>query len=118
MTSPGARHSIEKAKTEVAGGRNWRAKEILQGAVAKTHADLEPEFLEVYGVLLDSMGDRFEAGKYLFLSGRRIDAYVDPIELFLDRTRRSHVNDLIAQFPAQIRTRGLGNLPPLGSSRI
>jgi len=85
----------------------------LQGSLACQLYALEPEFLEAYGALLDSLGDRFEAGKYLLLSGKRSDAYAEAIEIFLHRTRRTTVNDLVGQFPAAIRRHGLGHLPEI-----
>jgi hypothetical protein len=104
------RAKLRAASAEVDAGRQWRAKEILQGCLA-SDAALESEVLEAYGSLLDSLGDRCEAGKYLFLSGQRGPTYSEPIEVFLQRYRRADVTDLIAQFPAQIRRQGLGNLP-------
>jgi hypothetical protein len=103
---------------EADAGRQWRAKEILQGSLASQLYALEPDFLEAYGALLDSLGDRFEAGKYLFLSGKRGDAYAEPIDTFLYRTRRTHVNDLVGQFPAAIRHHGLGHLPEIVRSEL
>jgi hypothetical protein len=105
------RATLRRAKAEADAGRRWRAKEILQGSLACQLYALEPEFLEAYGALLDSLGDRFEAGKYLFLSGKRSDAYAEAIEIYLHRTRRTPVSDLVGQFPAAIRRHGLGHLP-------
>ena len=71
MTAQWVREKIRLAQAEVAAGRPWRAKEMLQGALASETYVLEPALLEAYGALLDSLGDRFEGGKYLFLSGER-----------------------------------------------
>lgn len=102
--------TLHRAEAEVEKGRLWRAKEILQGSLSQENHALEPDFLEAYGVLLNEMGDRFQAGKYLFLSGKRQEAYTDAISLYLHRTRRIHINDLIHQFPARIRRQGFGQL--------
>ena len=102
--------TLNRANAEVAKGRLWRAKEILQGSLSQERHALEPDFLEAYGVLLNESGDRFLAGKFLFLSGKRHEAYTEAISLFLDRTGRTHINDLIRQFPARIRRQGLGHL--------
>ena len=111
VTAPWVREKIRLAEAETAAGRPWRAKEMFRGAIASKSYALEPDLLEAYGLLLDSLGDRFEAGKYLFLSGKRSPTHVDAIEIYLHRTRRTHVNDLIAQFPAAVRHHGLGHLP-------
>lgn len=111
--SPSVLATLNRAKAEIEKGRLWRAKEIFQGSLSQERHALEPGFLEAYGVLLNDLDDRFLAGKYLFLSGKRQEAYTDAISLYLDRTRRSHVNDLIRQFPAQIRCQGLGHLPEI-----
>ena len=110
VTSPSGLSTLKRARAEVEKGRLWRAKEILQGSLSQENYAIEPDFLEAYGVLLNDLGDRFQAGKYLFLSGKRHEAYTEAISLYLDRTRRTHVNDLIRQFPARIRRQGLGHL--------
>ncbi len=110
MPSPSVLATLQRAKAEAEKGRFWRAKEILQGSLSQENHALEPDFLEAYGVLLNELGDRFQAGKYLFLSGKRCEAYTEAISLFLHRTRRTHINDLIRQFPARIRRHGLGHL--------
>lgn len=107
---PSVLATLHRARAEAEKGRLWRAKEILQGSLSRESHALEPDFLEAYGVLLNEMGDRFQAGKYLFLSGKRHEVYTEAISLFLDRTRRTHINDLIRQFPACIRRQGLGYL--------
>jgi hypothetical protein len=107
------RETLRRAKAEADAGRQWRAKEILQGSLSCQLYALEPDFLEAYGALLDSLGDRFEAGKYLFLSGKRCDAYAGAIEIYLHRTRRTTVSDLVGGFPAAIRRHGLGHLPEI-----
>ena len=111
MTAQWVREKLHLVETEIAAGRAWRAKEMLQGAISSKSYVLEPDLLEAYGALLDSLGDRFEAGKYLFLSGKRSLQYEEAISLYLQRTRRTHVNDMIAGFPAALRHHGLGHLP-------
>ncbi len=109
-TSPSVLGALNRAKAEIEKGRLWRAKEIFQGSLSQERHALEPDFLEAYGVLLNEIGDRFQAGKYLFLSGKRHEEYAEAISLYLHRTRRTHINDLIRQFPATIRRQGLGHL--------
>ncbi len=110
VPSPSVLATLHRAKAEVEKGRLWRAKEIFHGSLSRESHVLEPEFLEAYGVLLNQLGDRFQAGKYLFLSGRRYEVYAEAISLFLDRNKRTHINDLIRQFPARIRRQGLRHL--------
>ncbi len=61
--------SLDRADQAVREGRLWRAKEILQGGMRSAGYDVV--FFERLGVLLLRMGDLLEAGKFLFLSGRR-----------------------------------------------
>lgn len=111
MPKTGVRDKIRKAQAEVAVGRTWRAKEILRGCVGSVDYALHPELLEAYGALLDQLGDRYEAGKYLFLSGSTNVEHQAAIGVYMDRNRLATANDLVAQFPAAIRYRGLGHLP-------
>jgi len=104
------RAKLASVQSEIDAGRPWRAKEMLQGSLATEYA-LEPEILEAYGRILDSLGDKCEAGKYLFLSGQRAPQYAEAIQIFLDRHRKTSVSGLIASFPSQIRHHGLGHLP-------
>lgn len=72
-----------KVEMEIRAGRLWRAKEMVQGALAKPEFD--PDLLEKYGQILLAMGDDLEAGRYLFASGRRRPDYRRAIDLFASR---------------------------------
>lgn len=109
MTRPSPDRLLARADREVANGRAWRAKEMLRGAVRTYPTD--PRVLTAYAVVLDSLGDRVEAGKYYFLSGERGGRAAGPIGTFLERHGRGRVEDLIAQFPRAIRTCALRDLP-------
>jgi hypothetical protein len=100
---------VKRAAIEIAAGRHWRAKEILRGAIASNR--VEPAILQAYGELLESLGDRFEAGKYLFLSGVREPGYAAAISLFLDRQRKNTSWSLIASFPTGVRRLPFERLP-------
>jgi hypothetical protein len=100
---------LDRANAEFAGGRAWRAKEILRGNIAAGR--VEPEILETYGRLLERFGERIEAGKYLFLSGVRKPEYVEAISLFKHRHARRSGPDLIAQLPAAVRLKPFAALP-------
>ncbi len=113
MPESHVQQKLARVSDEIEAGRSWRAKEILQGCIATPYA-LEPEILEAYGKLLDSLGDRCEAGKYLFLCGQRdpeYPEYAEAIAVFLDRHRRAPASDLVALVPSRIRQAGLGSLP-------
>ena len=104
-----ARQIVEQAESEVHRGRAWRAKEILRGAIASGR--VEAEVLESYGRLLDSLGDRVEAGRYLFASGVRTAEYRDAIDLFIARHGKRRGRDLLAQLPTRLRKAPLASLP-------
>jgi len=96
-----SRSTLSRATHERRAGRDWKAKEILQGAVSNHPTD--PRVLEAYGRVLHDLGDRIEAGKYLFLAGAQDDVARSDIELFLERHGRGHPRNLVGQFPAQLR---------------
>lgn len=104
------RSLVERVDAEVAAGRAWRAKEILRGHVAVAWPGQVVS--ERYGVLLADLGDRLEAGKFLFLSGVRKAEYEDHISLFLKRHGRSRPENLLAQFPRSTRRQRFADLPP------
>jgi hypothetical protein len=100
---------IEKADREIAKGKLWRAKEILQGAIG--HAGYETEIYEKLGLVLLRMQDLAEAGKYLFLSGARKPEYLEPIEIFIGRYQKKPHN-LYNQFPRSARLAKIEDYPP------
>jgi hypothetical protein len=100
---------LGRVEEQIQSGQLWRAKELLRGAIGLGRVD--SSILERYGQLLESVGDRMEAGKYLFLSGVRRPEYAAPIDLFLSRHRRGGPKALVAQFPNAIRCRSLKELP-------
>jgi hypothetical protein len=101
---------LSRVEAHAQTGHVWRAKELLRGAIGSGQVDAR--VLERYGQLLESVGDRIEAGKYLFLSGVRQPDYQPSIHLFLNRYSRSGPKSLVAQFPSRIRCRPLNELPP------
>lgn len=100
--------TFARAESALNRGEIWRAKEILQGTLASQ--PYHPELYEWYGRVLLEMGDLLDAGKYLFLSGRRDAAYEAPITLFLDRFRDRDAGELVRVLPA--RARDVDRLPP------
>jgi hypothetical protein len=101
---------LGRADAEIAAGRVWRAKELLRGNLSSR---AEPALLERYGRLLEELGDRVEAGRYLFFSGSRLPEYEQPIALFLQRhAKKRSRRALIALIPAPVRRRRFQELPP------
>ena len=100
---------LTRVDAELTAGRAWRAKEIIRGAIAGGKA--EPAILECYGRLLERLGERVEAGKYLFLSGIRNPEYEESIALFKARHAKRTGKDLVSQFPAGIRRQEFHALP-------
>ena len=101
---------LSRAQAASARGRAWRAKEILRGNIASGR--VEPEVLEAYGLMLETLGERAEAGKYLFLSGAHAARYSEAISVFKRRTANRRGADLVAQFPAGVRRRPFHELAP------
>ena len=99
---------VARAEREIAAGRAWRAKELLRGALA-TRA--ERVLLERYGRLLDLLGERYEAGRYLFLSGVRTPECADAIAVFLTRNAARGSTDFVKLFPAAVRRLPFEQLP-------
>ena len=73
----------DRVDEAIAQGEVWRAKEILRGNIRLRGYDAD--LLERYGRLLLEIGEMSEAGKYLFLSGRRSPEYEQAISVYLER---------------------------------
>jgi hypothetical protein len=101
---------LNRVDAEIAAGRVWRAKEILRGNIASGR--VEPEVLEAYGRLLAQLGEKADAGKYLFLSGARAAPYSDAISVFRKRIANREARDLVAQLPSAIRRLRFDELAP------
>lgn len=90
-------------------GETWRAKEILRGNVGSGSYD--SQLYERYGKLLLDLGELVEAGKYLFLSGRRHPEYDEAIAVYLSRHPESRPELLFRSFPSGARFRELHRYP-------
>ncbi len=99
---------IEAVDRELAAGRVWRAKEILQGRLRS--AGYDPVLYERYGFVLFQLGDMAEAGKYLFLSGSRKPEYKESIDIYIHRHGKS-LRSLRDTFPACVRRMGVASYP-------
>ena len=94
----------EKAEREIQKDRLWKAKEILQGNLKRFGYD--KKLYEMYGKLLDRLGDKMEAGRYLFLSGKIKAEDSDSISLYLKRHTKKDPRYLLRTFPkaSQLKT--------------
>lgn len=111
MTDSEVSQLLERVAAEVAAGQQWRAKEMLRGRISSTQEPISSSVLEAYGNLLESLGDRYEAGKFLFLSGARAPADSEAVALYLTRNHGASASLLISQFPKAVQHPGLGHLP-------
>ena len=91
----------QRVDEAVQRGEVWRAKEILRGNIASGSYD--SELYERYGMLLMELGELVEAGKYLFLSGRRSPEYARAIEVYLSRHPANRPDVLYHSFPSAAR---------------
>ena len=99
----------DKLAKAIANGHLWRAKEIPSGRIGSLPFDAD--LYEQFGTLLLRMGDDVQAGRFLFLSGKREPAYLPAIDLFLRKHVRGGRGDLFAAFPARVRRRTWSDLP-------
>ena len=100
---------LDKAQEELEKGNLWRAKEILQGAIRSEGYNVQ--LFEMMGTVLLGMGDLPEAGRFLFLSGVRRPEYLEAIELFLSRHRRTKSHNFIYLLPRRARLRTVSDYP-------
>ena len=91
----------EDVESEIAAGRLWRAKEILQGRLGGQK--FEVARYEQYGWVLLQMGDLLEAGKFLLIGGGVDAAYEPALELFRRRNGSRHWRSIVGQFPAAVQ---------------
>ena len=91
----------QRVDEAVEKGEVWRAKEILRGNIASGSYD--SQLYERYGMLLMELGELVEAGKYLFLSGRRSPEYARAIEVYLSRYPADRPEVLYHSFPSAAR---------------
>ena len=90
-------------------GKLWRAKEILRGRIGSL--PFTPDLYEQYGVVLLAMQDELQAGKYLFLSGRRRAEYDNAIDIYLTRHGTRGGAALASSFPSRAQALPIDALP-------
>ena len=101
-------NNIREAESEIAKGELWKAKEILHKSVK--YAGYDVELYEKLGTVLLEMGDKVEAGKYLFLSGSTEKRFQSVIELFLEQYRGKPHN-LFHPFPRASKLTRVSDYP-------
>ena len=109
------RNNLIEAETEIGNGELWKAKEILHKSVK--YAGYDVELYEKLGSVLLDMGDKAEAGKYLFLSGSTESRYQPVIELFLERYRGKPHN-LFHPFPRAAKLQRVSDYPDAVATRL
>ncbi len=90
-------------------GEPWRAKEIVRGNLRLRGYDVD--LYERYGRLLLDLGEAMEAGKYLFLSGKRAPEYESPISTYLSRHLAGRLDNMYFSFPAAARLDDIDQYP-------
>ena len=110
-------NTLAKVDKALSNGTLWRAKEILQGNIACSPG-YDAEIYERYGQVLLQMGDLLEAGKYLFLSGKKEPTYEEPIELYLRRFAKPGLHILYYTFPRNARLPQLKDYPDAVEERL
>ena len=99
----------ERVDAAVQRGQVWRAKELLRGNIGSGSYD--SPLYERYGRLLLDLGELVEAGKYLFLSGRRCPEFDEAIKVYLSRHPEDRPEVLYYSFPAAARFRKIARYP-------
>ena len=107
--------AILNAEKEVAKGNLWRAREILQGSIP--NAGYDCDLFESLGNVLLTMGDLPEAGRFLFLAGKRQPEYDEAIKIFLRKQGRSW-RTLRQSFPRVAKLPRLSDYPDCVSRQL
>lgn len=107
---------IERAAEEAAGGRLWRAKELLSGRISS--GGYSPEAFAAYGRVLADMHDSKEAGKFLFLSGMATNDERELVELFLSDVRGKSWQHVLSRFPSSARRISVSEFPERVQSEL
>jgi hypothetical protein len=99
----------QRVDAAIVRGETWRAKEILRGNIGLRGYDVD--LFERYGRLLFDLGEAMEAGKYLFLSGRRSLEYERAISGYLARFSPKKPEHLYFSFPVSARLSDIDKYP-------
>jgi Family of unknown function (DUF6584) len=99
----------DRVDDAVAEGKLWRAREILEGNLGQLGYDID--LYERLGQVLLQMGEPMQAGRFLFLSGRRGRRYEEAINIYLDRYTRKAPGNLLGTFPNAARLAKVDDYP-------
>jgi tetratricopeptide (TPR) repeat protein len=99
---------LRRAEREIANGRLWRAREILENSVR--HSGYKARVYEKLGIVLLEMRDLAEAGKYLFLSGACKPDYEEAIDIFFKKYENKPHN-LFRSFPNSAKLSRISDYP-------
>ena len=103
--------TISRAKTELEKNRLWRSKEILQGALITYGYDIE--LYEAYGLTLLKMGDLVEAGRFLFLSAKRKNEYLEAIDIYKSKCFKNGATQIYSTFPSKAKLNKFSDYPDI-----
>lgn len=109
--------TLENARSELAAGQAWRAKEILQGSLR--NYGYQTRLYRLYGQVLLSVGDTLQAGKFLFLSADDpADLEQTAIDLFLSRHGKRGLHGVLGVLPKKCRLNWLSEYPECVQKRL
>lgn len=86
--------------------RRWKAKELLQGAIASSPYDNELYY--EYAKILYSLEDYVESGKYFLLTDSHEPNYQNAINVFLQRHKQENY---FSHFPRQFKKVAIKDYP-------
>lgn len=99
-----------KVRELVRSGEAWKAREILSGQIGQ--AKYDPDLYALYGELLLHLGDVYEAGKYLFLSGVPFTGkHKEAVDVFLGRQAKKDASAFFSLMPRRFTEANIDEYP-------
>jgi hypothetical protein len=97
------RSTCNKARSLLEQGKAEEALQLLAGAVHGAGFDVD--FYELFGRTLLATGHKINAGRFLFLCGKRRPEYEDSMRAFINRNHdANNFRQLHSKFPESART--------------
>ena len=106
---------LRRAEREIANGRLWRAREILENSLG--HSGYKAKIYEKLGIVLLEMRDWAQAGKYLFLSGVSKPEYEEAISVFFQKYENKP-NNLFRSFPRSAKLTKISEYPQVVADKL
>ena len=106
---------LKRAEREIANGRLWRAREILENSVR--HSGYKARVYGQLGIVLLEMKDLAEAGKYLFLSGATKPEYEEAVSIFFEKYENKPHN-LFRSFPNSAKLSKVSEYPKIIADKL